>query len=173
LLSACYSRVCSHLADSSPGRRGQSAWSQLAWCSSCSSHVLEHLRFDPFGQLFLARRSLADCSLGRRGLSARHQLLTNQARTVHYSRCTSGGSVAFFRNVRSRVADRPPGARGPSAPASWTVHLGFRRVAKSFSSFVSLSLQDCLGFVPSVGRSFVTLRPWQTRVRILGCEFGT
>jgi hypothetical protein len=121
LLSACYSCVCSHLADSSPGRRGQSAWSQLAWCSSCSSHVLERLRFDPFGQLFLARRSLADCPLGRRRLSARHQLLTNQARTVHYSRCTSGGSVAFFemsargsRTVRSVLADRPPRPRGPS-----------------------------------------------------------
>jgi hypothetical protein len=50
-----------------------------------------------------------------------------------------------FWTVRSRVADRPPSARGPSAPASRTVRLGFRRVAKSFASLVSLSLWDCLG----------------------------
>jgi hypothetical protein len=29
-----------------------------------------------------------------------------------------------------------------------------------------------LGFVPRVGRSVVTTRPWQTRVGILGYEFG-
>jgi hypothetical protein len=48
-----------------------------------------------------------------------------------------------------------------------------RRVAKSFASCVSLSLCDCLEFVPRVGRSIVTMQPWQTRVGMLGCEFGT
>jgi hypothetical protein len=64
-----------------------------------------------------------------------------------------------FQTVRSRVADSPPGARGPSALVSRTVFLGFRRVAKSFASLVSLLLWDCLGFVPRVGRSVVTTRP--------------
>jgi hypothetical protein len=78
----------------------------------------------------------------------------------------------IFRTVRSRVADHPPGVRGPSAPPLRTVCLGFRRVAKSFASCVSLSLWDRLGFVPRVVRSVVTTRPWQTRVGILGSEFG-
>jgi hypothetical protein len=45
-----------------------------------------------------------------------------------------------FRTVRSRVTYRPPGVRGPSAPAVWIVCLGFHRVTKSFASCVSLSL---------------------------------
>jgi hypothetical protein len=70
------------------------------------------------------------------------------------------------------LADRPPGDRGPSAPGSRTVCQGSRRVAKSFASWFVLPFQDRSGFVPRVGRSAVTTWPWQTRVEILGCEFG-
>jgi hypothetical protein len=49
--------------------------------SSCSSRVLERLHFDPFGQLFLAGRSLTDYPPRRREPSARHQLLTDRPRT--------------------------------------------------------------------------------------------
>jgi hypothetical protein len=93
-----------------------------------------------------------------------------QARAVRYSRCASGGSIAFFRlsargsrTVRPVLVDSLPQPRGPS---SWAF-----AVAKS--SLVLLSLWDCLGFVPRVGRSVVTTRPWKTRVGKLGCEFGT
>jgi hypothetical protein len=78
-----------------------------------------------------------------------------------------------FQTVRLRVADRPPGVREPSAPALRTGRQGFRRVAKSFASCVLFSLWDRLRFVPRVGRSVVTTRPWQTRVGILSCGFGT
>jgi hypothetical protein len=61
-----------------------------------------------------------------------------------------------LRTVRSRVADRPLGVHGPSAPASRTVRLEFRRTAKSFASWVVFLLRVCLGFVPRVGRSVLT-----------------
>jgi hypothetical protein len=120
----------------------------LAWCSSCSSRVLERLRFDPFGQLFLAGRSLADCPPGRRGPSARHQLLADRPRTRRGPSVIRGALL----EVLLRFSDCPLEGRGPAAPASRTVRLGFRRVAKSFTSLVSLSLWDCLGvFLGLVG----------------------
>jgi hypothetical protein len=111
LLSVCCSRVCSHLADSPPSRRGQSAWSQLAYYYSCSSRVLEGLHFDLFGQLFLAGRSLADCPPGRRGPSPRHQLLAD------HPRIGRGPSVIRGALLEGRLSfsDRPSVTRGPSA----------------------------------------------------------
>jgi hypothetical protein len=74
--------------------------------------------------------------------------------------------------VRELISDGPPQPRGQSARCLRTVRLVLHRVAKSFASCVLLSLWDRLGFVPRVGRSVVTTRPWQTCVEILGCEFG-
>jgi hypothetical protein len=59
------------------------------------------------------------------------------ARTICYSRCATRGLVSSF---------------GPSARSPRTVRLVPRRVAKSFASCVSLSLWDCLRFVPKVLR---------------------
>jgi hypothetical protein len=155
LLSACYSRVCSHMTDSPPGRRGQPVWSRLAWCSLCSLCVLESFRFDRYGQLFLTGMSLADCPPWGRDRPhdtscsriVRGPVADRPLYEVRFWRC-----CCIFQTVRSRVANRP-------TPASRTVRLCFRRVTKSFASLVSLSLWDCLGFVPRVGRSIVTTRP--------------
>jgi hypothetical protein len=90
----------------------------------------------------------SDCPTRHRGLSAWHQLPADRPRTRYglsiFSWCVSGGSVAFYRLSAE--------GRGPSAPGSRTVRLALRRVAKSFASGVVLPLQDCLGFVPRVGR---------------------
>jgi hypothetical protein len=47
--------------------------------------------------------------------------------------------------------------RGPSAQSLRTVRLVSCRAAKFFASCVLLSLWDCLGFVPRVGRFVVTM----------------
>jgi hypothetical protein len=77
-------------------------------CSSCSSHILEHLRFDPVDQRFLVGKCLADRPPGRRGLSARHELLV---RTWYgLSACRGAGWVVLFAfNGQSAVG------RGKSA----------------------------------------------------------
>jgi hypothetical protein len=62
--------------------------------------------------------------------------------------------------------------RGLSSRTTRTARPVSRRAAKFFASCVSLSLCDCLGFVPKVGRFVVTMQPWQTHVETLGCEFG-
>jgi hypothetical protein len=79
----------------------------------------------------------------------------------------------YFRTVRRRPANSLPRPRGRSPRCLRTVRLLFRNAAKSFASWVALSLRDWLGLVPRVGRSIVTTWPWQARVGILGCEFGT
>jgi hypothetical protein len=62
-------------------------------CSSCSSRVLERLRFDPVGQRFLVGKCLADRPPRRHGLSARHGLL---ARTWYGpSACRGAGWVVL------------------------------------------------------------------------------
>jgi hypothetical protein len=53
----------------------------LPRCSSCFSRVLERLRFDPVGQWLLVGSGLADSQPGRRGQSARHELLADRPRT--------------------------------------------------------------------------------------------
>jgi hypothetical protein len=57
-------------------------------CSSCSSRVLERLRFDPVGQRFLVGSCLADRPPGRRGPSE------DVVRTIRASRCWLGRSVS-------------------------------------------------------------------------------
>jgi hypothetical protein len=92
------------------------------------------------------------------------------SRTLWISEGSYWWFCCYFRTVRSTVADCPPGVRGPSTTALWTVRPVVRRVPKSFAYLVSLLLWDVWG--RRVGRSVVTTRPWQTRVRIFGCEFG-
>jgi hypothetical protein len=96
----------------------------------------------------------------------------DRARTIRYSRCVTGGSAFFFgpsvrdpRTVRPYHTDRPPDHHGLSA---WCL----TELLSSLLLLVSLSLWDRLGFAPRVGRCVVTTRLWQTRVGILGCEFG-
>jgi hypothetical protein len=97
-------------------------------CSLCSSRVLERFCFDPFCQLFLARRSLADCPPGRQGPPARHQLLADRPRTgcgpsvirgallevrlpfSNRSSVTRGPPTCTTRTIRPVTADCPPGA---------------------------------------------------------------
>jgi hypothetical protein len=80
-------------------------------CSSCSSRVLERLRFDPVGQRFLVGRCLPDRPPGRHGLSARHELLADRPRMWYgLSACRGAGWVVLFVfNGQSAVG------RGPSA----------------------------------------------------------
>jgi hypothetical protein len=96
---------------------------------------------------------------------------------VHHGWSVVEGAVLVFRvlirTVRRKPADGSPWLRGRFAVVTRTVRLGFHKAAKSFASCVSLSLCDHLGFVPRVGRSVVTTRPWQTHVGIRGCEFGS
>jgi hypothetical protein len=137
-------------------------------CSSCSSCVLEHLRFDPIGQWLLVESGLADSRPGRRGQSAQHELLADRPRTWYGpSACGGAGWVVLL------VFNRPSAVwRGPSPLGPRTVRQDCCRTAKSFASWFVLPLWDHLGFVPRVGTSVVTTRPWQNRVGILGCEFG-
>jgi hypothetical protein len=80
-------------------------------CSSCSSCVLERLCFDRVGQWFLVGRCLADRPPGRRGLSARHELLADRPRTWYgpSMRRGAGWVILFVFNEQSAVD------RGPSA----------------------------------------------------------
>jgi hypothetical protein len=100
-------------------------------CSSCSSRVLERLCFDPVGQQFLVGRCLADSPPGRRGLSARHELLADCQRGTSSSRTVQGRGtdrprdevpVGSFCSCLTEslpwVSDRPPQGRGLSARAA-------------------------------------------------------
>jgi hypothetical protein len=85
------------LADHPRGARGRSTWSSSSWCSSCSSRVLERFGFDSVGQLLLTGGCLADCPPGRRGLSARHELLTDHPRMWYGpSACRGAGWIVIF-----------------------------------------------------------------------------
>jgi hypothetical protein len=78
----------------------------------------------------------------------------------------------LFQTVRPCLADHPPLPRRLSGRSPQTVHLGLFRSPMSFASLVVLPCCFELGFVPRVGRSVVTTRPWQTRVGTLGFEFS-
>jgi hypothetical protein len=122
--SGCCSRACSHLADRPRGGCGPSAWRVLP---RCSSRVLERRRFDPVGKWLLVESGLADSPQGRRGQSARHELLADRPR-MWYGPSARGGagwvillvfngpsamwcgpSARWSRTVRPRAADPPPG----------------------------------------------------------------
>jgi hypothetical protein len=60
--------------------------------------VLEHLRFDPVGQWLLVESGLADSPPGRRGQSARHELLADRPRTW-YGPSACGGIYRLGRSV--------------------------------------------------------------------------
>jgi hypothetical protein len=82
--------------------------------------VLERSLFDPFGQLFLAGRGLADRPPGRHGPSVRHWLLADRPRT--------GRGLSVIRSALLEVFF------GPSARDPQTVRLVPRKAAKSFAS---------------------------------------
>jgi hypothetical protein len=125
--SSCCSRAGLHLADRPRGGCGPSAWRVLPRCSSHSSRVLERLHFDPVGQWLLVESGLANILQGRRGQSARHELLADRPRTWYGpSACGGAGWVVLLvfngpsavwcgpsawwsRTVRPRAADRLPG----------------------------------------------------------------
>jgi hypothetical protein len=80
---------------------------------------------------------------------------------------------SYFRTVCHSPADSPRRPRGQSARCLRTVRLVLRRVAKSFDTWVSLLLWDCLGFVPRDGRSVGRLHDlgklvWESLVVNLG-----
>jgi hypothetical protein len=105
---------------------GLSARCGSAGCSSCSSCFLECFRFDPFGQLFLARRSLTDCPPGCRGPSARHQLLADRSRIGHRPSVTRSALLEVwfsFSNHPSVTCEPSACTTRTSARSSRTVHL--------------------------------------------------
>jgi hypothetical protein len=80
-------------------------------CFSCSSHVLEHLHFDPVGQRVLVGRCLASYPPGRRGLSARHELLADRPRMWYGpSTCRGAVWVVLFVFNGQYAVDRGPSA---------------------------------------------------------------
>jgi hypothetical protein len=74
---------CSCLRNSPPIDRGQSAWRQLDWCSSCSSLVLERHFFDPIFRLSSIAGGLADGTPGFCGQSACSVLVADGPRCLH------------------------------------------------------------------------------------------
>jgi hypothetical protein len=126
-------------------------------------------------------RSVLECRMVRvgadgpqvhRGRSVSEQTVRGSITDDPLLRVQYWRSGAYFRMVHRRPADSPPRPRGRSAPPLRIVRQVPCRAAKSFASWVALSLRDCLGLVPRVGRSVVTTWPWQACVGILGCEFG-
>jgi hypothetical protein len=114
--------LCLCLADSPPVGRGQSAWSQLARCSSCSSLVLASPSFNPFSQLSSVAGCLVDGPPGVREEVVVRGRSEVPPRAVHYCKCSIGGLLIFFeqstgtsQTVRRGLADSPSGARGQSA----------------------------------------------------------
>jgi hypothetical protein len=157
--SGCCSRACSHLADRPCGGCGPSAWRVLPRCSSRSSRVLERYRFDLVVQWLLVESGLADSPQGRRGQSARHELLADHPRTWYGPSARGGAGWVVLLVINGPSAMW----RGPSAwwsrnvrPGPRTVRLGCCRTAKSFASWFVLPLWDRLGFVPRIGTSVVT-----------------
>jgi hypothetical protein len=123
-LSGCYFRTWRTVREEGADSPRGAFWPR---CSSCSSRVLECLRFDPVGQWLLVESGLADSLPGHRGQSARHELLTDRPRTWYGpSACGGAGWVILLvfngpsavwrgpstqwpRTVRPRAVDRPPG----------------------------------------------------------------
>jgi hypothetical protein len=108
---------CSCLADSPPVGRGQSAWSRLAWCSSCLSFVLERLPFDPIFRPSLVAGGLADGPPGVRGQSAWSVLVADGPRCLH-GRSVIVGAVL---KVCDSFLDSPPLPHGRSAVDTRTI----------------------------------------------------
>jgi hypothetical protein len=105
------------MVDSPPVGRGQSAWSRLAWCSSCSSFVLERLPFDPILQPSSVAEGLADDLPGVCGQFALSVLVADGPRCLH------GRSiiVGVVLDVCDSFSDSLPLPRGRSAVVTQTV----------------------------------------------------
>jgi hypothetical protein len=83
-----------------------------ARCSSCSSRVLEGLRFDPVGQWLLVESCLADSPPRRCRQSARHELLADRPRTWYGpSACGGAGLVVLSAFNGPSAVGRGPSAR--------------------------------------------------------------
>jgi hypothetical protein len=124
-------------------------------CSSCVLRVLSRLRFrsvvflsfcwEKFRTVRVCRADSPRVPGGQFACSPR---------TVRYSRCVSGGSVAFFvqsaaqagrsaarvRTVCSTLPDSPHGLCGQSAPPGWTVRQG---LAALFLGSIPPSFLSC------------------------------
>jgi hypothetical protein len=174
-LSGCYSRVCSHLADcrvvGADCPRGAFGPGVLrVLCVFLSAFVSIRLSsgFWWEGVWRTVRPDVTDCPRG-----------TNCSRTVR-GRGTDrprvevlvGSSCSCLTYRPPWVADRPHGDRGPSAPGPQTVRQGCCTQLSPLLLVLCFRFRQCLGFVPRVGRSVVTMGPWQTRVGICSGEFG-
>jgi hypothetical protein len=131
------------LADHSRGAGRLSGRCCSSRYPSCSSRVLISPHFDPLCRWFSFGGSWSDRPPGVAGQSARLGLAAVLARTIHYSRCATGGSVFIFgpsvrdlRTVCPYQVDRPPGHRGLSA----------RCLAELLSSLL-LVFHFCFGIV--------------------------
>jgi hypothetical protein len=71
----------------------------LPRCSLRSSRVLERRRFDPVGQWLLVESGLADSSQGRRGQSARHELLMDHPRTWYGPSARGGAGLGHSGSI--------------------------------------------------------------------------
>jgi hypothetical protein len=124
--------LCPCLADGPRGPSGRSTPCVFVACSSCSCSFLFSIRrgFKFWLARFrMVRVNRADSPRVPRGQSA------CSPRTVRYSWCVSGGSVAFFgqsasqagwsaarvRTVRDNLPDSPRGLCGQSAPPGRTI----------------------------------------------------
>jgi hypothetical protein len=114
--------LSAHHADSPHVPGGRSARRLSASSSSCSSCVLVCSSFDPFCPVLLVARSLSDGPRGKCGWSFLRERSAGRARTVRYSRCSTGSSGGFFersalclRTVCPAPADSPPPPHGRSA----------------------------------------------------------
>jgi hypothetical protein len=116
--------------------------------SVLASSRVDHSRCQSF-----VAGGLADRPPGGHGPSTWHKLLSDSPRVGCGPFAFRGALLA----VLLRLTDCPLEGRGPSSPTSGTVRVVLCRVAKSFASWVLLPLRDCLGFVPRVGRSVVTI----------------
>jgi hypothetical protein len=90
---------------------GRSAWSWLAWCSSCSPLVLERLPFDPVFQPSSVAWCLANGPPGVRGQSAWSVLVADGPRFLHRRSVTEGAVL----EICGLFSDSPPQPRGQSA----------------------------------------------------------
>jgi hypothetical protein len=144
---------------------GQSARIQLTKCSSCSCELV----FRSVESVVFVCKEFCGWFARRVWTVPPSRTVRTRARTVHFSGCATGGSKAIFGQSAAISQTVLPGL----AQSMRIVRPRPRRSAKSFASRVAHSLGICLRLVPMVGRSVLSARPWQVRVRIIGCEFGT